>query len=1253
MLPRSSPNAQVEPQERARLVSRWSIAGLVIVVAAGLIFLFPRESITRSAALARPDDPLALDYLRSELAHHPADVEIRQTLVHRYARAGNIAEAQRLLKPLADNPETRHQADLARVDLQEAEIYALTPGADRTAATVRMRRLLDEIIDGWVKGSVKLDTPWVLQKLTQWEPERLGDIYQVLAQRDTAQAPQWFAKAAAAALADGQYQDAANAWFATQHTATNPQLRHQAFLQGVAALRAGGFATAAAQAAEQHGTEWLNDRDTLILLIQLARASNNPAMADRYARKLLQMAWLQRGVMWAAYAPPTQSALPRINDAVYRYERNGRIHTVSDSGPMPPTAVAANQPNAPYDAEAYALAYDVFVGNQKLADALAVATQALKSVPDDPAWMKRYAQAAEWSGQPAPALAMWQKLAKQGNSAEAWQSVFRLAPSLLDQDALLAAWEHESRVRALTDKEWLQVVNLFELIGKPLPGAEMLERTWQTRPRPFLLEQAAWLRQRDGDDAGAARNYQLLIKTYGQRVDWAITLATLRYSHSDLEGAYQALWAAHEAAPPGQVAFWHTLGDLAWYLHHTAEAQVALNQMRGEGTWQTLDAQHLLALLPDKDVLARQALLEAAWQQFHDDQYFTLALASDLDRADLAGARKWLSSLSADQRKTLEADAGFLVQRARFAQLEHRSTDAQRDIVAALALTPDANDLRVSLIWLLIERRDAATLSGVLPRWERRADGDNALADAIAAGWQSLGQLNRAVAWSRRQLVNHQQDYLWLNNYADMIDQTGQMDLAWRIRRYAWQNRDVLPPQNIDMLVARLALTLQFEPIDQARRKLYLALMQAQTPVPGDMSSGDKDRIDELIYSWHLGKDDDAAARFYYWQRHARQLSDPHYFELASAIKRDDDEAIARLLAQDGVATQPADQATMAQNAGLWPLALSLTHYNATGAPDNDAVHLALSDQLLANQAEQVNTGFSHEQGSDITGTKLLLQGTVALTPNTRLALAIDRAPLTYGPSGYSQLNEHAEVTLSLLGEANARGNGAQYSISALASKGRSSYGGFTLHAAGAEEDLGWLLEAGFNEPATDNGLLILIGKQNRLSAQGSWRINRLINGQLQLNYTRFSLQDGTRIGNKTNEVVAVQWRLPEQPYSLRGSFEAAQYSGTDASSTHYADVTPGTPGIGSAQALPQSFQRADISLGYDLENRDTFRRDFRPFGSIGAGYHSITGRQFEWLIGLGGRVSGSDRLALYGQQSTDASGGQNREWGVNYQWYY
>ncbi len=59
--PRSNSAASIEPRRRIRLAARWTVVPLVIGVALGMIWLFPRESHTRSQALEQVNDPVATD----------------------------------------------------------------------------------------------------------------------------------------------------------------------------------------------------------------------------------------------------------------------------------------------------------------------------------------------------------------------------------------------------------------------------------------------------------------------------------------------------------------------------------------------------------------------------------------------------------------------------------------------------------------------------------------------------------------------------------------------------------------------------------------------------------------------------------------------------------------------------------------------------------------------------------------------------------------------------------------------------------------------------------------------------------------------------------------------------------------------------------------------------------------------------------------------------------------------------------------
>ncbi|WP_035059566.1 tetratricopeptide repeat protein [Andreprevotia chitinilytica] len=1252
LLSRSRPAAPAnKPQARIRLASRWSIAALVALVGIGLAYFYPRESLTRSAALSRPDDALATEYLRGELAQHPDDIEVRQELIHRLTRAGRLDDALQLLAPLAKSGDHPGVAQRASIELQEARLIGSPAGPAREEAQRQLRDAVLALVRQLAANRSDVDIHWLQRTVEAYAPDVAPTFYEIQAKRDPAQALHWWERAGGAHLAQGRYEAAAAAYFAAQAASQRQDERKHYYLLAIRTLQAGNLLDKALTAADVHIDGLANDRDVLITLIKLARAAGANDQAERYARRLLQMAWLNQHPFNLAPAimPATWRGAPSHPSA-------GR------STPWRMLRIAANKPAAPFDPEAYALAYDVFVGNKKLEDAMAVAEEALKSVPNDPAWLRRLAQAAEWGGKPQVALQAWKKLAQTHGDADAWTSMFRLAPGLLDDDVLLLAWQHQSSERELTDDELNQITGIYERLGRPRDGAVFMEADFARHGVARSLEVAAWLRQRDGDDAGAVRDLDRLTDRFGPRVSWAMTLAALHYPHGELEAAFQALHAARNSATPQGEAYWRMLGDLAWQLGHSDDAKLALQQLREMPNWQNLDAARLLALLPENDVLARQSLQESAWRTFHDPRYFTQALAADLDRNDVAGARRLLMTLSAADRQLLEADVEYIVQRARFAQLAGQAKEAEWWLGRALQLAPESSEVRAGLIWLMIDQREATRLSGVLSQWEKTAARDTVLAEAIAAGWQALGEVNRALAWQRRLLPGKQADYLWLFNYADLVEQTGQADLAWRIRRHVWQHRAALAAQpDIESLLTRLRGALVFAPADPAQRELYGALAAAQTPAGANEAR--RLKLDELIYSWLVYQDGDERARFWYWRRHALKLEDPDYLKQVAARVRGDEATLAGQLMQDSVAIQPSDLATTALDMRQYPLALTMSHAAATGAPDNDALHLTLSDQLQGSQPDQLTVATSALRDGDLHGSQTTLGATFKLTPNLRLSMALDVAPLSYQPNGYRQTNRSIAATLAWRGEHGAQdafGRNPAWSLSVSRQNAWQPMTGLLLHGAGDLGAVNWLLEASANEPIEDNALLRLAGRQRRASLGVGYRLAHDWQLDTRFDAAHVFLQDGTDVGSKRGESAVLTWLWPEtRRISVNFSAQAVQYAATTATSPNFAALVPPDnppappPPLAATTVLPQSFRLFGMTAGWGMAYQERPERGISPFGSVSLGYHSISGTQLGWLLGAGGELLGNDRLVFYGQRATANDGGVTEELNLLYRWYF
>ena len=80
--------------------------------------------------------------------------------------------------------------------------------------------------------------------------------------------------------------------------------------------------------------------------------------------------------------------------------------------------------------------------------------------------------------------------------------MLRLAPGLHDDDALLAARQHQAERGALTEVQWRLLVDLYERNGEPLAAARYLLQRHRTRPVP-CCGLAGDLLQRSGEDEQA------------------------------------------------------------------------------------------------------------------------------------------------------------------------------------------------------------------------------------------------------------------------------------------------------------------------------------------------------------------------------------------------------------------------------------------------------------------------------------------------------------------------------------------------------------------------------------------------------------------------------------------------------------------------------------------------------------------------------------------------------------------------------
>ncbi|CAG4902047.1 hypothetical protein R54767_02809 [Paraburkholderia gardini] len=808
--------------QRPRIASPWLVTLLAAVVLLIFYAAWPRGGVRERMMFSAAPSELSVAYLEAWLRAKPTSPEFLALLGEQYARLGRLDDALHIAQRMdALNSEPmRRKALLLRLSVAEQQTFAI-PASDplRAAASAKLRAQFAAV------ASLAWPTP-DLQMLAQRAaaadaPQLAMQLYERLAAQDPARHTQWNTQASRYALFTGDYPHAAAAWFREQDAATTLDAQRRDFLAGIRALQSGNMLNEALAAADQHAGVLAEDKETLIVLLNLARAANRPDLERRYATALARFAAVQpeaRAMLRYASFRPARRATAAGPQTPYAYmdgpQANGYTHRRFAAGTrgwgtvhvqrVAATTPAANVPaasgaktgnpagtksapaaNSAANGDVAGLVFQSFVEAGDLASAQKIASEQVAKDPHSAVWLKRLAQIAEWNNASPLALKSWLAYAEMSNDPAAWANVLRIAPMLDDDHAWLAALTHASRANPDNLKLVDDVVATYERLGLPDEALAFLAALPRGTQGEAIDDRMGTLSERAGkDDAALAIYHRMQMRSPGNAT-YALRTASLLYRHGDYKGAFDALQKARNGAKNDDEAFWRNYAQLARLLQqdtaandgyaHLLAAGVATPEDLGDMTYfydpWPIDAARTSELQYRHDGTPR-ALQNALY-------YYTEAQAPERVRALLA-------SLTPAQLAAAEADPGFLGARAEYYRLTDRPFDALHDLQHAMKLPGAPNDLRTALLWMLVDYGTDSELRAALATWRDSAQRTSSLWEPYAAAELRLDRPVAALGYLRLEAATMSRDPLWLLAYADAQEAAGRPDLAWSIRRKVW-----------------------------------------------------------------------------------------------------------------------------------------------------------------------------------------------------------------------------------------------------------------------------------------------------------------------------------------------------------------------------------------------------------------------------------------------------------------------------------
>ena len=1239
------------PRERARLITPWALAGLAALVGLALRLLFPEANLLALLVQAPRNDPLTVSYLSNLHEMEPTNPQTALLLARTRLAQGRTSEALALasLYARSTDPELRRTAMRVRLDVLREELAHQDRRANGSAATA----LADAV-------RASLGQPWARDELLLLAADAAaaGDaalerrVYDRITERE--HDPAWLEEAARRFLGRGEYRFASQLFFLARRNTIAPPGARALYLEGVHALQSGNLPREALAAAEAELGPLAGDEQIALELVQLALTAGQPEVAARHMKRLLSPE--------PQALPPQAGLWQRLLDAI--------------AGFLVPAAFAADplEITRPYDARLYTLAYDVFLANGDLESAYSVARAALSHVPDDAAWRERYARVAEWSRRPAEALTAWRWLAEHGGTESAWQAILRLAPGLGDDEALLPALRRQAERSGAQDSDVRALVAAWERVGRPEEALAWLEarvqRASDATALAAFLDLAAGLAARMGSRDRAIALYLKLIEHSPPDTARLIRLATLQVLAGRYIEAHALLRRFRAVAGPEARDYWDLLGDLAWMLQEDDSAIEAYRTLTARRDIEAGDLDRLVTLLRERFPEEATRLAQMGFERFHNTGLLLQALEILWEKKDLAAMKKLYAGLSAADEQRFAQTPFFYTLRSQYRQATADIPGARADLERAIAIAPESAELRTAMLWLLVEAHDDAALRRALTESAAAAN-DRAAWPVQASGWMQLGEPRRALPWFARLVQAAPQDYLWLTAYADALEQDGQIGAADRVRRHAWtvvrqaaRKPDALKDRQLRETLARL--TLARAPGDPALAVIrdLLRLDAQRDAVPAEPPGGGsnvpnqrerKAATDELVLSWLISTEQHENAKAWLWLRYGRKLAAPGWAEISVALSADDAEATAKLLAERPKDLPYRDRVEAARLAKQLRQAQTYAFESQEQHPDDDVLHLQLS-QVLLEGAHRAAAGTALARRGAVGSKPRELNAEVWVAPRLRLAVewreasqrSLDQAVLTGVPA---RDRETRLVARRLLEE-----GWIEFGVGQREGFADSVSARLRLYQNWGRR-LSMLFTAGRNNRTLDSSALAVAGMRDELSLRALYTLSRTeyLSGQLWT--ARYRSQDGIKLGTASGYDVEAGHRVrieyPDVTLRVAAAKLRSSTEGTGDEAT--AVLNPAGVNPGPSFFVPAGSRRNGIGIAIGDSARENWTRALRPYAAYDLTRNSISGGGYNALIGVRGNVVGQDQLSLYWLRARGggASNDAILEYGVRYEYFF
>lgn len=1290
------PNAR-RHVERPRIASPWLVAVLAVAVLLTLYAAYPRGGLRGRMTSSAVPSALSVAYLEAWLRIQPDNEEFLSILGTQYVSLGQADDAERIAAQMEalHSVDLHREATMLRLSIAEQRAYAIPEGDPRRAAAMAVlrERIAAAARLAWPNHDLQ---SLALRAVTIDDPELAMQLYARLAEQDPAHRERWNAEVSRYALQIGDYRHAADIWFHSEAIATTLADRRHCFIEGIRTLQSGNLLDDAIQAADQHAGALVNDKETLVVLLNLARAAHRTDLVERYAKALAQ------------YASAPMKPAGRIELASYVQRLAAvRPFTYMD-GSSPPRhvrnnvvvhiiTVAASAPGG--DTDVAGLVYQSFVETHDLDNAQRIATEKVTKDPRSTVWLKRLAQVAEWNNGAPLALKTWLAYAQLTNDPEGWKNVLRLAPMLDDDNAYLAGIVWKARGSPDNLKLVDEVTATYERLGRPADAFAFLRSLPRGRESIAIDERSAALAERAGYDDQAIALYRRLQQRDPHNTGYALHTASLLYRHDDQVGAFAALGVARDYATDSNVEFWRNYGQLARLLELDSAANEAYKHLLAsrQATPEDLEA---MTYFYDPYPIDAGRTSELQYERDHTPRALQSAIYYYTEAGAMDRIATLLTSLTDDQRTAAEATPGFLGVRAEYYRQIGQPTDALHDLQRAVNLPGATDDLRASLLWTLVDYGNDSDVREALARWRAESETTASLWGPYAAGEMRLNRPVAALRYLRRQTATLSRDPLWQLTYADAQEMVGRRDLAWTIRRSVWremQNEEgavanahgtrstgspsvsqdedtreewrgrrvtlgsIFANGDVSKALLESLITTDGGKTEQQQRLRTLVgdtpgLASLPAPPANQTSDGRlKSAVaKEVAVAWALSQEADPLAKRWLARQYATRLAQPSDSRLTIALAENDVSEMERLLAEERGRLPRYDRIDALVAIDRPGEAEQLAFDGVDGAPADDEMHTRLVE-TATTWPQSIDAGIASYSQHPLDYIESTLGASLKIADHYMIGVATDER-FQHTTNTTELINVPADDR-SVSFTARRQTIDTAFQVTAGRREALDSFYTFALEGElGRNSPLTFTFNAGRNQTATESQELQVGGVKDNVIAGFDYRATSRIYLNGSLEGDRFYSQDRGYLGSGllTRAEIGYKIRTDYPDYTVRLVGLRGSYGASGQADPLISKLVPASFNPNASTFMPPTYFQYGLYFTFGTDLMEQYTHEWRPFLDVGIAHDSLQGWGPQVDIGVAGSVFGGDHAAIYFEhQSVSQRGTSVTIIGARYSWFY